>query len=189
MALAIKDVNYAVGLAIGYLLWTGLETIIHRLGHARWRTHILAEHRAHHVKPDYFTPLRQKLPAIGPLVIAIGAGFAWWGGMGFGACVASGLFGGWLHYEWLHQMIHRRAPRTAYGRWARRHHLHHHFTNPRVNNGVTTPLWDYVLRTRATATEIVVPTRFAPLFPWLSEASDSGVVAEPYRDLYRFSKR
>ena len=101
-ALAIKAVIYVVGLAIGYLLWTGLETIIHRLGHARWRTHILAEHRAHHVKPDYFTPLRQKLPAIGPLVIAIGAGFAWWGGTVFGACVASGVFGGWLHYEWLH---------------------------------------------------------------------------------------
>jgi sterol desaturase/sphingolipid hydroxylase (fatty acid hydroxylase superfamily) len=182
-------VVYVVGLAVGYLLWTGLETIIHRLGHARRPAHISSEHRRHHVSPDYFTPLYQKLPAIAPIVLALGVGFGAWGGTALGVGVAAGLFGGWLHYEWLHQMIHRRAPRTRYGRWARRHHLHHHFTNPRVNNGVTTPLWDYVLRTHATSSQIVVPSKFAPLFPWLPDESDSSRVAEPYRDLYTFSKR
>jgi len=180
-------VIYVAGLAIGFLLWTGLETIIHRLGHAKGRTRIASEHLQHHVHPDYFTPLRQKLPALGPVVLAVGAGVGVWAGWGLGISVAAGLFGGWLHYEWLHQSIHLRAPRTRYGRWARRHHLHHHFTNPRVNNGVTTPIWDYILGTHADADSIVVPTKFARLFPWLSERADGERVAEPYRDLYRFS--
>jgi hypothetical protein len=42
-------------------------------------------------------------------------------------------------------------PRTRlgwYGRWARGHHFHHHFVDARVNYGVTSPVWDVVLRTR-----------------------------------------
>jgi len=35
-----------------------------------------------------------------------------------------------------------------YGRWAREHHFHHHFVDLRVNYGVTSGLWDVVLRTR-----------------------------------------
>ena len=77
----------------------------------------------------------------------------------------AGWMAAYVAYELVHRHLHATA-RTAgdsdsdgdaagrterlgrYGRWARRHHFHHHFVDVRRNYGVTTPLWDVVLRTR-----------------------------------------
>ena len=54
---------------------------------------------------------------------------------------------GYGFYDLQHYRAHRRAPRTRYQRWLRRHHFHHHFGHPMANHGVTWPLWDHVFGT------------------------------------------
>ncbi|MEQ1508521.1 MAG: sterol desaturase family protein, partial [Myxococcota bacterium] len=92
--------------------------------------------------------------------------------------LAGGVVGGWLMYEGLHRAIHVWPARTAYGRWARRHHLHHHFADPARNHGVSTPIWDWVFGTWVPVDEVVVPPRQAAKLPWLVR---EGRVASGFR--------
>jgi sterol desaturase/sphingolipid hydroxylase (fatty acid hydroxylase superfamily) len=79
-----------------------------------------------------------------------------------GWAFAGGAGGGFFVYEYFHTVTHWRAPRTAYGRFVRRHHLHHHFASPMANHGFTTPLWDVVLGTYEPVDRVVIPRRMAP---------------------------
>ena len=67
-------------------------------------------------------------------------------------------------YEVAHRRTHTHPPRGRYGRWARRNHLHHHFGSPMRNFGVTTPVWDRVLRTYEEPGVVTVPRRMAPVW-------------------------
>jgi hypothetical protein len=58
-----------------------------------------------------------------------------------------------------------RAPKSAYGRWARRHHFSHHFVDARYNHGVTTPIWDMVFGTYRRPVPIKVPAKLT--MSWL----------------------
>ena len=91
---------------------------------------------------------------------------------GFGITYAS--------YEILHRRTHTHAPTDSYGRWARKHHLSHHFANPSTNHGVTSPIWDLVFGTYVDHGKMRVPRRHAPL--WLLD--ESGQVKPEYTDLY-----
>ena len=73
--------------------------------------------------------------------------------------------------------MHTHAPRNAYGRWARRHHLHHHFANPKVNHGLTTSLWDHVFRTYEKPGVITVPGKQVPRLAWILEEGEPTVAA------------
>lgn len=174
----------AAGLALGVLLWTLFEYFLHRFGgHANWLgKQVRKEHFTHHATPDYFTPWRRKLLLAAPILGATGAlGLLVAGPTGLAAAV--GLAGSWVFYEKLHQATHLRGPRNAYGEWARRHHLHHHFQSPKANHGVTTPLWDIVFGTLERPAMIAVPRRHVRCFAWLLDG-DSGIDAR-YADRYR----
>ncbi len=54
---------------------------------------------------------------------------------------------GYLAYEWSHYCAHHRRPQSKLARSLRRHHLHHHAAES-GNFGVSSPLWDWVFRTR-----------------------------------------
>ena len=74
-----------------------------------------------------------------------------------------------------------RVTRGAYGRWARRHHLHHHFASPKKNHGVTSPLWDWVFRTYAAPRpQLKIPPK--QVMAWLLD--EEGAVKPPYQDDY-----
>lgn len=157
----------------GALSWTLLEYMIHRwLGHdPRLRPNPFAtEHVRHHAEGNYFAPAWKKAGAavlvvalfIGPATLLLG------GAAGTAYVVAFVLM--YLTYEWAHRRLHTHAARTAYGRWARRHHFHHHFVNPRLNHGVTSVLWDLVWRTRGAPKIIRVPTALAP--HWLRSSGN-----------------
>jgi len=62
--------------------------------------------------------------------------------------------------------------------------LHHLFQNPKVNHGVTTPLWDIVFRTREVPETIRVPRRHVHAFAWLVEDAERLEVKPAYRDRY-----
>lgn len=186
----------------GSLSWTGLEYVIHRfVGHGprRFRPKsILAqltpsgiagafneEHLAHHTDHRYFAPTSQKaIAAVAATTVATAVGSVVLGprrGLSFGL----GLGATYLGYEIMHRRIHTHGPVGAYGRWMWKHHLYHHFKSPRMNHGVTSPVWDRVFETEVKAEgKIKIPRKHAP--DWLLDGE--GNVRAEYADDYEVAR-
>ena len=162
---------HLVALALGALGWSFTEYVLHRFdGHGmKGRTTFSREHLAHHADPAYFAPWSLKFRLAALVVGGLGAVLATlFGAPGFTGAV--GFTAGWLGYEWLHRRLHTHGPLNAYGRWARRHHFHHHFNDPKRNHGVTSPVWDWVFGTLAEVDVVRVPRRHAPV--WLVDGGE-----------------
>ena len=164
----------AFSVFLGALSWTLLEYLIHRfLGHWHTKNPFGAEHTAHHSRGNYFAPWYKKLGAtalFSAFLFPISYLFAGSAGVAY----TLGLIAFYGYYEALHFSEHKRAGLGAYGRWARRHHFYHHFHNPRVNHGVTTPLWDLVFGTYVAVQEpIRVPQKLQ--MAWLCDPTTHDV--------------
>lgn len=104
----------------------------------RWLLHRFPRmgHAHHHRKPgDY---------SIGWSIPAIAAGVAFI----VGGTFAAGLLVWYCGYLWLHTRFHHRPFARGPLLRLQQHHEQHH-ANARVNFGVSTSLWDRLLRTRA----------------------------------------
>jgi sterol desaturase/sphingolipid hydroxylase (fatty acid hydroxylase superfamily) len=167
-----------VSFALGVLTWTLLEYTLHRgLGHRkRARNPFSREHVKHHATVTYFAPTWKK-SAIAIGILSISAALT-------GLPYAIGFAAMYGAYEHVHRRLHTHAPLTRYGRWARRHHLHHHFAKPHLNHGVTTPLWDWVFGTLDVPDVVRVPRRNA--LGWMLDAS--GEIVPAFRTEYVLSK-
>lgn len=156
---------------LGAAAWTLLEYVLHRfVFHARSpRGPGAMEHRRHHAQVNYFAPAWQKaLAALVTMAIMLPL-LSLLCGFKLGAAGTLGFIGMYLLYEILHRRVHTRAPRNRYGRWRRKNHFAHHFVNPRLAQGVTTPFWDWVFGTRLSVERVRVPRRLA--MPWLVDAN------------------
>jgi sterol desaturase/sphingolipid hydroxylase (fatty acid hydroxylase superfamily) len=164
---------------LGALTWTLLEYVIHRwMGHDRRfrRTPFGVEHVRHHAQGDYFAPTWKKLLLAAALTALLSLPAALLVGAAPGLAYVVGLMAFYGVYEVSHRREHTHAGIGPYARWARRHHFHHHFVDPRSNHGVTTPLWDMVFGTYQRAGTIPVPARMC--MPWLRDPVTGGVRAE-----------
>jgi sterol desaturase/sphingolipid hydroxylase (fatty acid hydroxylase superfamily) len=153
------------------------------LGHLpKGKILISAEHLKHHANILYFTPLRLKvrgaLPVLATLLLVASALFGLAVGLGFVAAVAIG----WTIYEWLHQSIHVNGPTNWYSRWAA--HLSHHFALPNRNHGVTTPIWDIILRTYQRTSKVRIASRHLASIPWMATALAARPARPPFMDDY-----
>ena len=158
---------------VGAIGWTLLEYVLHRfVFHGPTAKGIGAkEHRRHHAQVDYFAPWWQKaLAALVTTAILLPL-LTLLAGVKLGGTCTIGFISMYLLYEILHRHAHTRAPRGRYGRWLRKNHFAHHFTNPRLAHGVTTPLWDRVFDTGLSVNRVRVPRRLA--MPWLVDANGS----------------
>jgi sterol desaturase/sphingolipid hydroxylase (fatty acid hydroxylase superfamily) len=158
-----------IALLAGGFTWTLLEYLLHRFvfHERRLGVALSREHLEHHAKVDWFAPMVRKLllaAVVLPTLTALAVPLVGWGS---GCAYVSGVVGGWLAYEALHRAIHVWAPRSAYGRYIWRHHLYHHFGDPRRNHGVSSPVWDVVFFTHMRVTTVTVPARAARKLPWL----------------------
>ena len=187
-----------ISFGLGVLGWSFAEYALHRFsGHAvrakaRDRKPGLfdgdfgSEHQAHHADTRYFTPTARKIRAASVALPAIAA----LGSLGVGprraVSFALGFGAAYAFYEIVHRRTHTHAPRHAYARWARRHHLHHHFESPRSNHGVSSPLWDLVFGTHQRPGRIRVPRRHAP--SWLLHP-ETGMVRDEYAADYELAGR
>ena len=170
-------VHYLVAFLVGAAAWTLLEYLLHRYAfHGAFpRSPGAREHRQHHARVDYFAPWWQKAIAavlvtailLSLLAQIVGMRPAFAGTLGFVAM--------YLLYEVLHRRAHTHPPKGPYGRWLRRNHFAHHFINPRMAQGVTTPVWDYLFGTRLTFDRVPVPRRKA--MPWLVDENGDIKVA------------
>ena len=172
----------------GVVLWSFLEYVLHRfLGHDR-RTmpnFFSVEHTRHHSEGNYFAPTWKK----GAVAVFMSAGIAGAVALVTGLEIAVpftiGFVGMYVAYEAVHRRAHTHEGLTAYGRFLRRHHFHHHFGNPKSNHGVTSPMWDVVFGTREVPGVITVPERLA--MDWLLDPS-TGEVRADIADHYRLRR-
>lgn len=165
--------------ATGVLTWTLLEYLIHRwMGHDRRfrRTPFGVEHIRHHIEGNYFAPTWKKLIAAALAAVVLGFPAIAIAGEVVGVAYVAGLISFYGLYELQHRRDHTHPGIGAYGRWARRHHFHHHFGDARTNHGVTTPLWDLVFGTYQRPTTIRVPAKLC--MAWLRDPATGEVRAE-----------
>jgi hypothetical protein len=134
--------------AAGLFAWTLVEYLLHRFAfHARGV--IGHEHRMHHDEPNDPEYVAAPLVIAFPLFIVLGALF-WavtrrWQDAGL---LSAGLAMGYMLYEQAHYRSHHRPARTRLGKFLKRYHMIHHFQDSRNYFGVSSPLWDWVFRTR-----------------------------------------
>jgi len=163
----------------GAFTWTFLEYVIHRwMGHDRRfrRTPFGVEHLRHHVEGGYFAPTSKKVLAACVVTVLLCVPAAVIGGTAPGIAYVVGLMLFYATYEVLHRREHTHAGVGPYGRWARRHHLYHHFVDARMNHGVTSPLWDLAFGTYRAPTVIPVPRRLT--MAWLTDPRSGDVRPE-----------
>lgn len=168
----------------GVMSWTLFEYLLHRfLGHDR-RTmpnFFSVEHTRHHSVGDYFAPTWKKALAAA-LFFAVAAPLAsWLVGTALGLSYAGALVSMYVLYEFIHRRAHTHPGVSTYGRYVRRHHFYHHFENPRMNHGVTSPIWDLVFGTFERPERIRVPTKLK--MAWLCDP-ETGQVRAPFARFY-----
>jgi len=61
--------------------------------------------------------------------------------------VLSGIWSGYLWYEFVHYSAHCRQPRTRFMRYLKTYHLLHHHTSEEIWFGVTSPVIDHIFGT------------------------------------------
>jgi len=75
--------------------------------------------------------------------------FVFW--LAFGAGAGPALFGGftfgYLVYDTIHYAVHHFSLHGRMMLYLKKKHLRHHYQNSRRDFGVSTPLWDWILRT------------------------------------------
>ena len=129
--------------ALGLLLWTPLEYVLHR-----YVFHRLAPHYQHHESPAELRYIFAPLWFSGIAAIALFALFALAAGSWQrGALIDAGVISGYLCYEALHVWIHSPRAGGALLTALRRHHYYHHFADDTKCYGVVTPFWDHIFRT------------------------------------------
>ena len=168
-------------LLLGAFAWTFAEYALHDwVGHlTRGRTDFSREHLEHHRREGYFAPTPKKARTAALVLVPLGLASTRLLGLA-GLAFTLGFAAAYLFYEVLHRRIHTHAPWNAYGRWARRHHLHHHHRDARTNHGVTSPLWDLVFGTLAPVEPVRVPRKRAP--GWM--VGDTGELSSSYAGDY-----
>ncbi|WP_170317605.1 sterol desaturase family protein [Paroceanicella profunda] len=146
------------GVAGGLAWWSFLEYVLHRFilhweprgprGKALRRR--LPGHRGHHDTPgdpERVVNTRRSiaLPIAVPLVLGMLV-------PGVSPPLAMAALGGgaagYVAYECVHVGCHLGQRPGGYWRMIRRHHALHHHRDETANFGVTSPLWDILLRTR-----------------------------------------
>lgn len=173
--------------AVGAFSWSFSEYALHNwVGHlGRGRNEFSREHLAHHGDTRYFTPTHRKIAVTAAATLILGSPLIVWGGL-LGACYVLGFLVAYIGYEVLHRRIHTHPPTGPYSRWARRHHYYHHFSGPRFNHGVTSPIWDKVFGTWKEPGVIRVPAKHAMV--WLLDP-DTGDVRPEYARDYVLARR
>lgn len=169
--------TYLLPFAMGVVLWTFLEYVIHRfLLHRKGANNPATdEHLRHHREGDYFAPFWKKLAAsmvfLSLSTLVTGALF----GLGTGLAFSLGTASMYLLYEITHKRLHARAPLIGYGLIIRKHHFHHHFGNPKMNHGVTVRFWDRVFGTFEPTLRETVKVPRKMVLPWLVDGNGSPV--------------
>jgi sterol desaturase/sphingolipid hydroxylase (fatty acid hydroxylase superfamily) len=169
LAIAQRELSIgaAAGLfALGLVIWTLVEYTMHRCvfhyePRSGWgkKLHFLV-HGVHHDYPQDASRL------VMPPVISIPLALIFYGlflGI-FGQLAPAayaGLLFGYLCYDMIHYATHHLSMKSGAGLWLKQYHMRHHYKDDHVGYGVSSPLWDYVFRTRTR--EVAEPEASSPV--------------------------
>jgi sterol desaturase/sphingolipid hydroxylase (fatty acid hydroxylase superfamily) len=148
----------SVGEVVGYgflglFFWSIVEYALHR-----FIFHFPAEspfanrmvyliHGLHHEDPA--DPTRLVMPPLPAIIYAaiLFPVFVWVLGASHAESFIAFFMVGYLAYDYIHYYVHHFTPANPVGKFLKKYHFIHHFSNYDSKWGVSNPLWDYVFRT------------------------------------------
>ena len=137
----------------GLFIWTITEYLLHRfIFHFHATTDFgkrisFMFHGVHHDYPN--DTKRLVMPPSVSIPLAIGFFFLFKAILG-GISVAPfyiGFIAGYLFYDISHYAIHHFNMHSKFWLAIKNHHMRHHYQNPELGFGVSSPLWDLILKT------------------------------------------
>lgn len=138
---------------LGIVVWTITEYIMHRFvfhyeppGKLGKRLHFIF-HGVHHDYPNDSKRLVMPPSVSIPLALLFYFGFKFILGTALVAPFFSGFLVGYLFYDMLHYAVHHVNSNNKIFMALKTHHLKHHFKEPDLGYGVSSPLWDVVVGT------------------------------------------
>lgn len=137
----------------GILLWTLLEYLIHRfIFHYDGKNNHIKKfsslvHGTHHAYPNDFTRLVSPPLILIPFLALLSISYFLIFGKHF-LSIFTGTFLGYLFYDFIHYSLHRFNHKNRIFKYLKRYHFTHHYFDGNNFFGVSTPLWDRILRTK-----------------------------------------
>lgn len=138
---------------VGLASWSLAEYIMHRFVFhwqppGKWGAKVhFVTHGVHHQYPN--DSKRLVLPPA--LSIPLATGFYWLFSYTLGASITAPFFAGflvgYLCYDMLHYAVHHATLKSTWFQTLKRHHMMHHFKDPKSGYGVSSKLWDIAFRT------------------------------------------
>lgn len=137
---------------VGVIAWTLIEYALHRFffhlppGKSEFRrTLLFTAHGYHHEFPD--DPGRLVAPPALSWPIGALLALLCWGTLGvYWQAVLGGIYAGYLGYDWMHYYTHHGRPKSKMLKFMRRFHMEHHYKDHETRFGLSSPLWDVILR-------------------------------------------
>ncbi|MEL7021801.1 MAG: sterol desaturase family protein [Bacteroidota bacterium] len=139
--------------AVGVLVWTITEYVLHRFvfhyeppGKLGKRLHFIF-HGVHHDYPNDSKRLVMPPSVSVPLALLFYYAFQYLLGEVLVAPFFAGFIVGYLCYDMLHYAVHHVNSDNKIFIALKTHHLKHHFKEPDLGYGVSSPLWDVLAGT------------------------------------------
>lgn len=143
-----------LGILGGLFIWSLAEYVFHRFAFhnnrlgSKARKFLVYNHLKHHRHPEntknLFLPLRLTLPIAILVCLVVSLLFSF----PFTTFVLIGLFIGLAYYEFVHYQAHNRMYNVWPLNYLTRRHLKHHYENEDRMFGVTSPLFDWMFKTK-----------------------------------------
>ena len=137
---------------LGFFFFTLIEYTIHRYAyHMHERTPfrkkmVYIMHGMHHDQPK--DKQRLAMPPFLSIILAAVFFLIYWAIMGkFGMPFTAGFMAGYATYLCVHYSVHAFRPPKNFMKILWVHHAIHHYQDPNVAYGVSSPLWDVIFRT------------------------------------------
>jgi sterol desaturase/sphingolipid hydroxylase (fatty acid hydroxylase superfamily) len=151
--------DYLILILCGIILWTLIEYGLHRFffhwhpGNRSLAHFVSGFHLVHHGRPrDPNCILARSRTTLPLSAIILGLTYGTSGSTTTAVGIATGVWVGFLYYEWVHYRVHTSG--STFGLEGHRsRHFRHHFVDDRKCFGVTSPLWDFVFGTYLKKTE------------------------------------
>ncbi len=145
--------NILLLIVLGIFVWSLAEYTLHRfIFHFQakskfgQRIHFIF-HGVHH---DYPMDSRRLVmpPSVSvPLAVLFYLLFEVILGKNFVAPFFVGFLTGYLFYDMTHYAVHHFNIHNKFWLALKKHHMRHHFQNPELGYGVSSPMWDYIIGT------------------------------------------
>ncbi len=138
---------------IGVIVWTLMEYVVHRYAFhfpaksKLTKRFVFLFHGIHHDEPN--DPTRLVMPPV-PGLLIMGLLYTLFQmiipGQYINIFMASFIIS-YLAYDYIHYATHHFPMTSKVGRYLKKYHLQHHYTDGPYKYGVSNPLWDYVFNT------------------------------------------